>query len=571
MQRSDSLESPTRGAGLRLGSLAGRLAVLLAVFIVLATVAVVVREYGVGEERLVAETNRTLTAQAVVAAHRLADALAERQRLVDLWAALETSQDLGVDDVDTRVSRSLTDLVVALGGGTEAVAARAGAILSASDPARLGEGASALPRGVLAALTAAEPGLYLRGSRTDDPDPGVVVASADVVSAVDGGVLGRIVVWTPLAGFLSASIPVELTYTLVSGVGGVVLSRGEALEGADEGYLWASHTAPTVAGDVEVAVARPRAEVVGVLRESGRQLVTLAFLFLVLALPAALVVVHSATSSLGRLTRAARELDARNPGPIPEASPWAPSEVRVLADAMSNMVTRLEEARGELARSESLAAVGMLTKSLAHEIRTPLSVLRAGTEILARSPQGPREREVTEMLEAEVERLARLVDDLLVFGRPSPPAPRPVALRELCAGAVSALDGEAREKGVSLVLEGDEVTLPADPDQLRQVMVNLVTNAIRACDGGGCVVVRVAAEGADAVIEVEDDGVGIEAERLDDIWRPLVTTYRSGNGLGLPIVRQLVEAHGGRVEVLSTLGEGTCMRVVLPIQPVEKA
>jgi len=321
-----------------------------------------------------------------------------------------------------------------------------------------------------------------------------------------------------------------------------------------------------------VSVGRPRVEVTGTLRESGRQLVTLAFLFLILALPAALLVTHTATSSLGRLTRAARELDARHPGPIPEASRWAPSEVRVLADAMSSMVTRLEEARAELARSESLAAVGMLTKSLAHEIRTPLSVLRAGTEILARTPQaGAREREVTQMLEAEVERLSRLVDDLLVFGRPSPPVPGAADLRDIGRGALAALDDEAREKEITLALEGEAVPLQADSDQLRQVMVNLTTNAIRACDRGGRVTVRVWAEGAGALFEVEDDGVGIEPDRLEDIWKPLVTTYRAGNGLGLPIVRQLVEAHGGRVEVRSTPGEGTCMRVILPIQTMEKA
>jgi signal transduction histidine kinase len=238
---------------------------------------------------------------------------------------------------------------------------------------------------------------------------------------------------------------------------------------------------------------------------------------------------------------------------------------------MSSMVTRLEEARTDLARSESLAAVGMLTKSLAHEIRTPLSVLRAGTEILARAPHRVgREREVTEMLEAEVERLARLVDDLLVFGRPSPPAPRAMDLREVCERAVALLREEAREQGVTLDLQGAPTPLRADPDQLRQVVVNLATNAMRACDEGGRVRVHVGTEGTTAVLDVEDDGVGIEPHRLEDIWKPLVTTHRAGNGLGLPIVRQLVEAHGGRVEVRSTPGEGTRMRVILPIQTVEK-
>jgi len=569
----DSKVAVSSGRRIRLwmGSLTSRLAILLAAFIVLATVAVVLREYGVGEERLVAETTRTLSVRAVVAADRLEGALAERQRLIALWAALESSQDLAVDDVDLRLSQSLADLVSALGDGTEAVAARDGVVLSASDPARLGEEPPALPSPVLATLDASASGVFLHPGGEESAE-GAVLASADVFSGVDGHVLGRIVAWTPLERFLSAAIPLELDAAQLSAPDGTVLARGGALDVPDDRFLWASHTAHTVAGEIVLSMGRPRADVTRALHQSGRQLLTLAALFLLLALPTSLVVTRTATSSLGRLTRAARELDAHQPGPIPEASPWAPSEVHVLAEAMSSMVSRLEEARTELARSESLAAMGMLTKSLAHEIRTPLSVLRAGTEILARAPEAsPRTQEVTEMLGAEVERLSRLVGDLLVFGRPSPPRVQGTDLREIAAGALEALEGDASEHGIGLSLEGEATPLRADPDQLRQVVLNLTANAVRACERDGHVVVRVGIRNGSALLDVEDDGVGIPPEQLDDIWKPLFTSHRSGNGLGLPIVRQLVEAHGGDIDVRSTPDEGTRMRVKLPLQPVEKA
>ncbi len=566
---SQSSTSNERGALAWPGSLAGRLATLLTGFILIATVAVVVREYRVGGERLVAETERILAQRASVAADRLEGSLAERQRLVALWATLETSQDLAVDDVDKRVSRSLEDLASALGGGTEAIAMRSGGrLLSASDPTRLGDAPPVLPPWVEAALRRPDAGMTLAAS----PPPGAVVATADVISNVDGSVLGRIVVWTPLARFLSTAIPLELATTALTTLDGVALARGHDLAGPQDGYLWARDTARTVGGPVQVAAGRSRAELSTSLRASGRQLVTLAGLFLLLALPAALLVVGSGTSGLRRLTRAARELDARHPAPLPPVSAWAPAEVRVLGDAMESMVERLERAREELARSESLAAVGMLTKSLAHEIRTPLSVLRAGTEMLQRSAQaGPREREVGEMLQAEVERLSRLVDDLLVFGRPSPPDPRAVDLADVATDALVALGSDAAENGVDVTFEGEPAPLRADPDQLRQVVINLVTNGVRACQRGGTVRVRTRPDGAWAVLEVEDDGVGIPADRLDDIWKPLVTTHRSGSGLGLPIVKQLVEAHGGRVEVHSVQNEGTRMRVILPTEAAEQA
>lgn len=550
----------TRGRGGRLGSLTARLAVLLAAFIVVTTVGVVIREYAVGETRRIEEIRATLQVEATFAADRLEGALAERQRLVDLWAGLESSQDLAVNDVDARVSTSLAGLVAALGNGTEAVAMRADTLLAASDSRRLGEAVPVAPQ-VQAVLDRRTAGVSVTGP----PGNGWVVAAADVRSAVDGSLLGRIVAWTPLDRFLATAIPLELATTRVVTPEGEVLARGRALEEVGTRYLWARHTARTVAGELVVAVAAPREEVSRALRATGRQLVTLAGLFLLLALPASLVLTRTATSSLARLTRAARELDPMEPGPMPPVSSLAPTEVKVLADAITAMVRRLEEARERAARAESLAAVGMLTKSLAHEIRTPLSVLRAGTEMLAREVgDTARRREVIDMLDAEVARLTRLMNDLLVFGRPSPPAPVETTLDHVAAGALQALEPMAADQGVTLEAKLDGAPLRADPDLLRQVVVNLVTNAVRASSRGGRVTVRTAARDDTVELEVADHGVGIAPEMLDEIWKPLVTTHRSGNGLGLPIVRQLVEAHGGRIEVDSRPGEGTSMTIILP-------
>jgi len=531
---------------------------------IVATVAVTVREYRVGRERLVDETYRTLRVNSGVAVERLSAALAERARLTSVWAGLETSQDLAVDDVDKRLSGSLAELTGMLDEGSQAVAMRPpDKLLSASDPARLAGTGPPLPHFVGQAVDAHGPGVTIHRSASDG---GMIVSTADVVSRVDGSVLGRIAVWTPLERFLAGALPLELRTLELKADDGTVLFRGAGVRGPAGEYLWARDTARTDAGPLIVGVARPRAEVTAELRSRARQLVTLAAVFLLFTLPGALLVVRSATSGLGRLTRAARELDAHSPAPLPPASRWAPREVRVLADAMDSMIVRLEDAREEIAKSESLAAIGMLTKSLAHEIRTPLSVLRAGTEVLARSPRADaRQREVSEMLQMEVERLARLVDDLLVFGRPSPPVLAEMDLRDVSADALGALETEAVEKGVRLSLDGDPAALEGDADKLRQVVVNLVVNGVRACEGGGTVTVRTGSDGDTVVLDVEDDGVGIAPGRMSEIWTPLFTTHASGTGLGLPIVRQLVEAHGGSIDVESEPGRGTRFRVSLPV------
>lgn len=544
------------------GTLAGRLALLLALFIIVATAAVVGREYGVGEARQTDDTYRDLNERASVAADRLGQALAERHRLVALWANLETSQDLAVDDLDKRVSLSLRDLASTLDDGTEAVAGRIGGpLLAASDPDRFEQPSlGVFPEFVAEALRPHQAGTTLAMA----PTGGVVVASADVVSLVDGTTLGRIVAWTPLRTFLDNALPPELAPSALVDGDGTDLVRSETLSEPDEAYLWGSQSVNTVAGPLEVRVARARSEVVAQIHSSGRKLVSLGVIFLVLALPAMLLVVQSATSGLGGLTRAARELDAVEPQPLPPVSPWAPSEVRVLAEAMGSMIDRLQRARADLARTESLAAVGVLTKSLAHELRTPLAVLKAGTEMLQRTTRSSRDREVIEMLHAEVERLARLVDDLLVFGRPSPPVLTDTDLGEIVTSVVAALEEDAGEHAVSLRVESVPAPLQADPHQVHQVVVNLVTNAVRACEGGGRVIVRACPEPGSVLLTVEDDGKGIPPEHLQTIWEPLFTTHRSGNGLGLPIVRQLVDAHGGSIHVESAPGRGTRVEVVFP-------
>jgi signal transduction histidine kinase len=550
----------------RISTLAGRLTAILAAFIVVATLTVTVGEYRAGRVRLVEEARADLTDRAGFAAERLNAALRDRAALVKLWAGLETAQDLAVDDIDFRLSSALAELARTLADDSHAVAARdADHVLAASEEALVDTQARPLPAAVQATLNAPAPRPI---AIVPGPGPALVMASEDVISRVDGSRLGRLVVWAPLPRFLEHELPLQIGTMVVSDSLARPLFEGPDVAAAGgQAALSAIVERPTAAGTLRMRMFRPMAEITAELTTHATQLATLAALFLLLALPGTLWVVHTTTSSLGRLTAAARLLDPVHPEPLPVPSRWAPREVRVLGEAMEQMVERLEEARDELARTESLAAVGMLTKSLAHEIRTPLSVLRAGAEVLNRSANATdREREVSGMLLMEVERLARLVDDLLVFGRPSPPDLRTMDMERVASAAVDVLRPLAKEARVTLELEVEPTAARGDPDQLRQVAINLISNAIRACEGGGTVRVRTGVVAGAPFLEVEDDGTGIEPDRMEAIWRPLVTTHRSGSGLGLPIVRQLVEAHGGRIEIESVPGEGTRMRALLPLE-----
>lgn len=250
-----------------------------------------------------------------------------------------------------------------------------------------------------------------------------------------------------------------------------------------------------------------------------------------------------------------------------EGMPGAgPHEVQVLASALSAMVERLEKSKKELAHRESLAAVGVLAAGLAHEIRTPLSVLRASAEMLQRDgTAGDRASELIAFIQEEVARLARLVDDLLLFARPRAPELGSVELDGVLKRTVRALSGEADAAGISLDVEAVPVRVRGDPEQLYQVGLNLVGNAIQASPPGSHVRMGTAERDGRGWLTVEDEGQGIAEENLERVWEPLFTTKKAGTGLGLAVVKRIVEEHQGLSRVESTPGVGSRFSIGVPL------
>ncbi len=174
-----------------------------------------------------------------------------------------------------------------------------------------------------------------------------------------------------------------------------------------------------------------------------------------------------------------------------------------------------------------------------------------------------------DMIIAEVDSLSRLTSEMLDFARPTPLDPRPVALNIFVRTSVQALTSFLEEHGVRLEwrLDPDAALVQADPTQLGQVVRNLVMNAAQAMPEGGTLTLHSALDSArgEIALRFEDTGVGIPEADLERIFRPFVTTRPRGTGLGLPIVQKIVDHHGGRVEVKSRFGQGTCFTVWLPL------
>ncbi|WP_164017931.1 sensor histidine kinase [Pyxidicoccus trucidator] len=234
-----------------------------------------------------------------------------------------------------------------------------------------------------------------------------------------------------------------------------------------------------------------------------------------------------------------------------------------------------------LIRVEKLAAVGQLAASVGHELRNPLAAVRNAHAYLARKltrdPAGaaedPRVQQFMGVMERELNACAKIISDLLDFARERPPALQPCPLRPLVDEALSVVPPR---EGVRIV-NGVPESLPVpnlDKEQFRQVLVNLVQNAVEAMPSGRNGEVSVLAEGGEAgpwSVRVVDDGSGIPPDVLPKIFEPLFTTKTRGTGLGLAIVANMVQRHGGTISVRSEAGRGSEFTIQLPASAAAQA
>jgi signal transduction histidine kinase len=228
----------------------------------------------------------------------------------------------------------------------------------------------------------------------------------------------------------------------------------------------------------------------------------------------------------------------------------------------------IEAARARLLQSEKLAALGQLSATIAHEVRNPLAVIRSAAQSLAESvaesdAEGQR---ACRFITAEIDRLTSVVGSLLAFARPLRLEPRSVKVDELFDGALllAGPDLARQQVRVARGTAAAALRVRADVDLLRQVLVGLLANAVEAVGRDGEVTLDARPLGDAVEIEVADSGPGVPRELQVRIFEPFFTTRARGTGLGLPIARQIVEAHGGRLDVGDRRGGGARFTVRLP-------
>ncbi len=247
-------------------------------------------------------------------------------------------------------------------------------------------------------------------------------------------------------------------------------------------------------------------------------------------------------------------------------------EVASVSHAFNAMSSKLAEYLERAVRMEKLAVLGEFATGIAHEIRNPLAAIKTSVQALARREQDPKRTQLLGEMEGEIDRLARVVSDLVDFGRPRPPLPSLVPVRELFRRISAIIETDALRDGLHFSCNGDPaLQLWVDPDHLQQIVLNLVLNAVQATPAGGAVVLRASVADGQAAIEVSDTGCGIPPELLKRVSDPFFTTKTKGVGLGLSISRQLCELNGGRMTIDSAPGYGTVVRLLLPLAKTSHA
>lgn len=267
---------------------------------------------------------------------------------------------------------------------------------------------------------------------------------------------------------------------------------------------------------------------------------------------------------VGTLVQGAHQLSMGDLGyRLPEQS--SNDEIGRVTRAFNVMAGRLADVMERTVRAENLAVLGTFATGVAHEVRNPLATMKTTVQALLRREPESERRLLLSDLSQEIDRLSHVTSDLLEYGRPHPATPQVVELQGLLERAARLIAPEAEARDIHIETRcAPGIHLYVDPDQARQILLNLCLNAVEACAPGKRVSLAGHRNGERVLVSVTDQGCGIPAEALKRVRQPFFTLKARGTGLGLSICQQLLEANASRMEIASTAGKGTVVTLDFP-------
>jgi len=250
-------------------------------------------------------------------------------------------------------------------------------------------------------------------------------------------------------------------------------------------------------------------------------------------------------------------------------SPLKDAEGRIIgATRIGRDITHLKKAEERLLLAERLSSLGELTAGVAHELRNPLAGIKINTQVLSREKDlSDTERRILQSTQEGIEKIQKIVEDMLPFARPKPAHFQEEDINEVIQKSLSVLQAKLRKGNISLKFEKGEGLrrVRIDVHQIQQVLLNLLLNAIQAMEKGGTLTIRTFPEKEGGVGgRIQDTGVGIPPANLKKIFDPFFTTKSEGTGLGLSISMKILDNHRASLDVESEEGKGSAFTLHFP-------
>ena len=241
-----------------------------------------------------------------------------------------------------------------------------------------------------------------------------------------------------------------------------------------------------------------------------------------------------------------------------------------IIEARAKERMRLKE---QLSNAEHMSSLGEMAAAISHEIRNPLGIIRSSSELLKKkiSSVDPSNT-VPDIIIEESSRLNNIITDFLNFARPKNPNLLPCNIEEVIDKNLTYLSTqkEAERYRVNKQFAGDLPDISADPAMLYQAFLNIIINAAQAMPDGGTIIIKTGVNQHSVAVSFEDEGIGIPDELLEKIWNPFFTTKEKGTGLGLGVVKNIIELHGGRIQIQNRSEGGSKVTITLPIDSGDK-
>ncbi len=502
--------------------------------------------------------------RAIAALSEVDRTMFERLQNVASWSRLDVMYEAQIGDVDKRLSHFLADLKQSYRGVYHElyVVSPDQRVIASSNPAQIGQPAPVLPAWTHIQLERHPMRLAVIHQQQ-------LPIASDIIDP-DGNRIGTL--W---AIFDWAEVEKILKNTQSQGSAAALLDeKGQPLaQTAEWQEIVAGHDVSVRSnGNLQakapifqwqVVISQYRSVVMAPVHRMGYMFLFLLAVTALLATTLAAPLSRFITRPLAKLTSyASRFMRSSTPGATPV--PDGPVEVREMTHAFSKMIDDLNLSKENLTRAAKLAVAGEMAAAMSHEIRTPLGILRSSAQVLAREKNlSEVGQEVASFITSETERLNKLVSTLVDSARPRQPE---FALNDIVAlleNAVAMLRMQANKKEICLELvldaladKPDAQALPVlvecDGEQITQVILNLLLNAIQILDNGSKVVVTLFEHEDSVTISVADNGKGVEDAFKEQIFDPFFTQRQGGIGLGLAVSRQIVNAHFGSLTVESS-------------------